>query len=130
MKSRNLLSLLIFFALLPGCKDNPTTQVSAPERSLSLSSNVNNVASPVDITFTGTFHAYSDTSKMHVPDMFLMGAPTRTIVRYILPDTSTPAKRTYTSVQQFSSAGTYSIYMVLQTMQGDVFSDTLAIVVH
>lgn len=67
---------------------------------------------------------------MHVPDMFLMGAPNRTIIRYVLPDTSVSAKRTYTYVQQFLSPGTYSTYMVLQTTHGDIFSDTLVIVIH
>jgi hypothetical protein len=131
MKAGNQILIILLTCSLVSCKDNGTNQqIPTPLRALSLSASVNNVAAPVDIAFTGTFHAYSDTMRMYVPDMFLVVAPGRTLIHYALPDTSVLARRTYTYVQHFSSAGTYTIYMLLQTMQGDIFSDTVAIIVR
>ena len=131
MKARNRILIILFACTFVSCKDYGTNQqFPTPLRALSLSASANNVAAPVNIAFTGTFHAYSDTMKMHVPDMFLMGAPGMTVIRYALPDTTVPAKEQYTYVQHFPQSGSYSIYIVLQTTYGDIFSDTLFVTIR
>ena len=113
------------------CRHGSTSpEAEGPVRDLSLRASSATGVAPCDIVFTGTFNAYADTITMHVPDMFLMGGPGRTIIRYALPDTSIPALRTYSSTRHFSSAGYYQMYMVLQTTTRDIFSDTLFITVY
>jgi len=131
MKIKNQILVFLLACTILSCKDNGTNQqLLLPHRPLSLSASANNIVAPVDITFTGTFHAYSDTMKMHVPDFFLMGGPGLTVIRYALPDTTVAAKQAYGFVQHFPHAGLYSMYMVLQTLRGDVFSDTLVITIR
>ncbi len=125
---RNILALLL---LLCSCKDagsGPDTLT--PTRELSLSASSLTGTAPCEITFTGTFNACTDTTRMYVPDMWLLGGPGRTIIRYALPDTSVPAKRTYTSVRSFPAAGVFHMYMNLQVTTGDVWSDTLTITIY
>lgn len=113
------------------CKDNLTNpDTTLPKRALSLSASATEGTAPCDIIFTGTFNAYTDTTKMHYPDMFIISIPGRTFVPYVMPDTTVPAKRTYIDTLFFQNAGTYSIHMLLQTTIENISSDTIVINIH
>jgi hypothetical protein len=126
----NKLTSLIFIAIIfiTSC-NNPASNNdrTAPAREVTLMASTTSGSGPLDITFSGTFHPYTDSIKMNVPDMFLMGVPGKTIIRYSLPDTFVMAKKSYVRTEHFSSSGSYSVYMVLQTQRGDIYSDTLQI---
>jgi hypothetical protein len=114
------------------CKDNPTeSDKTLPTRALSLGANTTTGTTPCDVILTGTFNAYTDTTKMYVPDMFVVGAQGRIVIPYALTGTtSIPAKRIYVDTLGFTQAGTYSIYMALSTTTQMIYSDTLAITIH
>ncbi len=131
VSNTQLLCMVALLTITSSCKDEATSPDQAlPTRELSLTAAAVTGTAPCDILFTGTFNAYADTLRLHVPDMFLMGGPGHTVIRYALPDTSVPPKRTYSHVQQFAAQGKFHMFMVLQTMTRDVFSDTLTISIN
>jgi hypothetical protein len=68
---------------------------------------------------------------MYVPDMFVVGGPGRIVIPYVLTGTTLiPAKRTYIDTIGFSTAGTYSIYMVIETSTQPITSDTLTFTIN
>jgi len=131
MSTGRLLGLIVLLMVPVSCRHATTNPAEVlPTRELSLNASSATGLAPCDILFTGTFNNYNDTIRMHVPEVFLFGGSGKTVVRYALPDTSVPAKRTYSYVEHFALQGTYSMFMVLQTTTKDVFSDTLAVTIH
>ena len=126
-------TILTACALLSfSCKDNATNPIDTrPARALSLSANAAAGTAPCSIVITGTFNAYSDTTTMHTPDMFVIGGPGLTVIPYWLSGhPPIPAKRTYVDTVYFPYAGSYAIHMVLQTMAQNIYSDTLTFTIH
>jgi hypothetical protein len=131
MSIARVLCFVAFVIASVSCQDTSSNpiDVSTP-RELSLTASSTTGIAPCDILLTGTFNAFSDTTRIHVPEMFVFGGPGMTVVRYTLLDTSVAAKRTYTYSQHFVSEGTYSMFMILQTTTKDVFSDTLVVTIR
>ena len=124
-----ILILCIVFSF--SCKDNSTNpKTILPTRALSLSASATTGTAPCDIVFTGTFNSYTDTTRMHFPDMFIIGSAGMTVIPYALPDTTVPAKRIYIDTLHYPYAGSYSVHMLLQTTTQDISSDTITIAVH
>lgn len=131
MRSPLLAIYLLMSTLMFSCKDASVNDSDkGASRALSLSASTLRGTPPCDITFTGTLDSYADSMRMRVPDMFLMGVPGKTIVRYSLPDTSVPVRKIYVRTERFNSQGIYSIHMVVQSIQGDIFSDTIAVTIE
>jgi hypothetical protein len=132
-RMRILLTILLVLSILviQSCKDNPTKEKQKiPSSPLSLAVSTALGTAPCDITFTGTFNVYTDTTRMRVPDMFLIGCTGMIVVPYALPDTTVTAKRIYSYTQHFPVPGSFSIYMILQTIQERIVSDTLKIIIQ
>jgi hypothetical protein len=132
MRSLIFIIYTLCLALFFSCKDNSTSSnVILPTRALSLSASATTATAPRTIILTGTFNAYTDTTKMHSPDMFVVGGPGRIIIPFVLTGTPLiPAKKTYVDTMGFLVAGSYSIHMVLETSTQEISSDTIAITIQ
>lgn len=131
MQSLRLTLFILCVVFSFSCKDNPTKPDNTlPTRALSLSAKITAGTAPCDIILIGTFNAYTDTTKMRYPDMFIIGAAGLTVIPYSLSDTTVSAKRTYIDTLHFPYTGTYSIHMLLQTTTQNISSDTMTITIY
>ncbi len=115
--------LLTLFCL--SCKHIPTEV--AIQRPLKLSAATTSGTAPVDIVFTGTFNAYTDTTKVFIPETFFWCIPGRTLIPYQLSDIPVAAKRVYVDTVKFPSSGDYRVFLLLQTTYGPTYSDTIQV---
>ncbi|MCX6120970.1 MAG: hypothetical protein NTX44_05080 [Ignavibacteriales bacterium] len=124
--------VMVFIIVSFACKDNATNpSINQPTRALSLRANATSGTSPCNIILTGTFNAYTDTTTMHTPDMFVIGGPGLTVIPYWLSGyPPIPAKRTYIDTLYFPYAGSFSVHMLLQTMTQDIYSDTITFTIN
>ena len=124
-----IISLIFCSLLFVSCSDKATEPTEDLTPRLVLSANRTSGQSPLTVTYTGKFLGKIDTIKMLVPDSFLFPGTGRTIISYALPDTTQPAKQTYTADYTYS-AGTYKAVMLLQSKHKNFYSDTITITVN
>lgn len=130
MQSLKFTVLILCIVFSFSCKDNSTSpNATLPTRALSLSASTTTGTAPCDVILTGTFNAYTDTTKMYYPDMFIVGGPGRIVMPYSVGGATIPAKRIYVDTLHLP-AGSFSIHMVLSTTTQMISSDTIAITIH
>jgi hypothetical protein len=82
------------------------------------------------VHFTGLLEGDIDTLVLCVPDMVLCPGfgGVKSCILYCPPDTTQPAKRSYSADATYISPGDYKAVMVLQTGDGQpIYYDSLAI---
>lgn len=126
---KKITAVIFALAVILGCK-NDTTEVREDDTPrLVLTADKTSGQAPLAVNFTGNFLGRIDTIQMLVPDNFFFPGTGRTLIPYALPDTTQPAKRTYTAEYTYN-AGVYKAVMLLQSKNRNNYSDTLVITVN
>ena len=110
------------------CRESPTAV--AVQQSLELTATPSSGTAPLDVVLTGNFNAYTDTTKVFIPETFFYVMAGKPLIQYRLGDSVVAAKRVYSQTQTFTSAGTYRVCLLLQTTYGTTYSDTIEVSVH
>ncbi len=122
--------VVVVFTLMnfQSCKRDESVQPPVDENAVRLVLTADKVtgSAPLPVNFTGKLYGKIDTLRMKVPDMILYPGAGRTIIRYALPDSSRPARSTYTDTFTYPS-GIHNAVMLLQGKNRDIWSDTLTI---
>jgi hypothetical protein len=106
------------------------TQHAAPLR-LALSADDTSGTVPLTVNFTGKLLGPIDTLVVRVPPITLAGGYNPEEEIYVpVPDTTTPAKKTYSAREHYFRQATYRAVMRVHALSGDIVSDTVVITVH
>jgi hypothetical protein len=132
MQSIKIVSILFCMIFLFSCKDNSTNPKSeTPTRDLSINAITTSTTAPCSAIITGTFNAYSDTVQMYDPPFSVVVLTSKTYIPYTLSSVTTLSpKKTYMDTISLSTAGSYSVIMVLYTTTKAIVSDTISITVQ
>ena len=118
MKNWTFIITVITILLLFGCDDNPTH--SDGTIWLELTADTLSGTAPLTVNFTGTLHGSISKLRLRCEEPVLCPGYGKTY----------SAKRNYETQAIYNNSGQFRAYMVMQAVDGRIFSDTLVISVQ
>jgi hypothetical protein len=114
--------------LLFACEEDPVKQINSSEIRLVLTADSTEGVAPLTVHFTGHLYGKIDSLDTCVPAVVLCPGFGKTCIRYCNPDTTQPAKRSYSAEATYKNTGEYKAVMILKIIRGpSIYSDSLPI---
>ena len=129
----------IAFVFLSGCMfagscRQDSAPLSVPDNTgigpirLVLTADVMSGTVPLTVNFTGTLYGFIDTLALKVPETTFTGGYNPEEEIYApLPDTVTPARRSYSAREHYFRQNSFKAVMKLHGVHRDIISDTVTI---